>query len=120
MVVISRDLSLYWLHLEISADTSLLKLDKYLRNIWVECCGHLSAFTIGGQSYADSIDPEYATNDKNMRGVKLGNVVEEGQSFDYEYDFGSTTELRLKVVGECEGILPRSTPIRLIFFFLQR
>jgi len=27
---------------------TLTKLDDYLRAIWLECCGHLSKFTIGG------------------------------------------------------------------------
>jgi len=27
---------------------TLAKLDDYLRAIWLECCGHLSKFTIGG------------------------------------------------------------------------
>ncbi len=46
----------YWMHLEIPASASLFSLDHFLRDIWVECCGHLSAFKIGGTSYAD--EPE--------------------------------------------------------------
>ncbi|NWJ48830.1 MAG: hypothetical protein HXX08_23470 [Chloroflexi bacterium] len=114
LVVTSKDSPLYWLHLEIRADTSLVTLDEYLRAIWVECCGHLSAFTIGDESYISSVDPDYDTGDEDMWDVKLENVVAVGQSFDYEYDFGSTTELKLKVVGEREGILPLSSPIQLL------
>ncbi len=46
----------YWMHIEIPASESLFTLDRFLRDIWVECCGHLSAFEIGGTSYAD--EPE--------------------------------------------------------------
>jgi hypothetical protein len=46
----------YWMHLEIPASASLFSLDSFFRDIWVECCGHLSAFKIDGTSYAD--DPE--------------------------------------------------------------
>ncbi len=46
----------YWMHLEIPASESLFTLDRFLRDIWVECCGHLSSFEIGGTSYAD--EPE--------------------------------------------------------------
>jgi len=38
----------FWLDLEMTGSASLDKLDKYLRAIWLECCGHLSKFTIGG------------------------------------------------------------------------
>ena len=30
---------------------TLEELDHYLRTIWLECCGHLSQFTIGGMLY---------------------------------------------------------------------
>lgn len=41
----------YWLHLEAPAASKLEDLDAFLRNIWLECCGHLSAFTIGSTRY---------------------------------------------------------------------
>ena len=43
--------SAYWLHLEIHSDATLRDLDKFLRDIWLECCGHLSAFTIEKRRY---------------------------------------------------------------------
>lgn len=46
----------YWMHLEIPASAALFSLDSFFRDIWVECCGHLSAFKIDGVSYAD--EPE--------------------------------------------------------------
>jgi hypothetical protein len=41
----------YWMHLEISATEPLETLDSFLRDTWLECCGHLSAFKIGDVSY---------------------------------------------------------------------
>ena len=38
-------------------------------------------------------------------GVSLEKALKVGQKFRYEYDFGSTTELNLRVVGEREGVL---------------
>jgi len=38
-------------------------------------------------------------------GVSLEKVLKVGQKFHYEYDFGSTTELSLRVAGEREGML---------------
>ena len=46
----------YWLHLEAPADATLADLDAFLRGIWLECCGHLSAFAIGRDAY--SVAPE--------------------------------------------------------------
>ncbi|MEO7020414.1 MAG: hypothetical protein ABI234_09720 [Ktedonobacteraceae bacterium] len=42
----------YWMHLEVPAAVMLVDLDDFLRDIWLECCGHLSEFTIKGTTYA--------------------------------------------------------------------
>lgn len=42
----------YWMHLEIPAAVTLADLDNFLRAIWLECCGHLSEFTIKDTSYS--------------------------------------------------------------------
>ncbi len=201
----------YWMHLEIPASEPLFTLDRFLRDIWVECCGHLSAFEIGGTSYSDEPDdfsfglvgaevqeeedevvedeeqsedlspeelgeeigkildeepPEWGNmipaelqvelrkprsrddlvaflkerlnsmprriplltsenieeqrslyfqkntlkflldmvEDRSL-GVPLEKVLKAGQKFSYEYDFGSTTHLTLKVASEREGIV---------------
>ena len=52
LVVEGRDLPMYWMHLEITPSTTLATLDRFLRATWLECCGHLSAFEIGGVRYA--------------------------------------------------------------------
>jgi hypothetical protein len=43
----------YWMHIEMPASDELADLDAFLRGIWVECCDHLSSFTIGGVEYRD-------------------------------------------------------------------
>jgi len=52
LVVKGRDLPMFWMHLEVTASTTLTTLDRFLRATWLECCGHLSAFEIGGIGYA--------------------------------------------------------------------
>ena len=37
----------FWLDIEAAADATLDDLDSFLRGIWLECCGHLSEFSIG-------------------------------------------------------------------------
>lgn len=103
LVVAGRHAPMYWMHLEVPADAHLTDLDSFLRETWVECCGHLSAFQIAGVSY-DSMDAiEWGSGDKPMDGVKLGKVLGVGQQGIYEYDFGTTTELSLSVVAERTG-----------------
>lgn len=94
---------MYWLDLEIKGHATLRDLDQFLRDIWLECCGHLSAFDIGGRNY----DVQ-----RNMK-PKLGDVLASGMTFDHEYDFGSTTYLKGKVVSEREGNIGRE-PLRLL------
>lgn len=87
----------YWMHLSAPAEATLNKVDAFLREIWLECCGHLSAFNIGGMHY-DSGGAEDSFGGSDM-GVRLSRILEPGMVFSYEYDFGSTTDLNLKVVG---------------------
>ncbi|MDO9535165.1 MAG: hypothetical protein Q7J85_07500 [Bacillota bacterium] len=87
----------YWMHLLMPTTTTLQKLDSFLRHIWLECCGHLSAFNIRGESY--SIEPDGDDDTRDMR-YPLNRVVQAGEYFTYEYDFGSTTELTLRIVKQ--------------------
>jgi hypothetical protein len=48
----------YWMHLMIPATATLEDLDMFLRQTWLECCGHLSAFSIEGKSYSSSAHQE--------------------------------------------------------------
>ena len=73
----------YWLLFSIPLDASLSAVDKFLRQIWCECCGHLSAFRRGGAEFGKS--------------RKISALVV-GDTLLYEYDFGSTTEIMLTVV----------------------
>ena len=46
---------LYWMELAVRADTTLRQLDGFLRGMWLECCGHLSEFTILGVRYSNRL-----------------------------------------------------------------
>lgn len=90
----------FWVYFEVSAKATLENVDSFLRDIWLECCGHLSLFTIGDVRYASS--PQNEFDDKSMR-VMLKNVLSPGMSFVHEYDFGTTTTLGLKCVSVRNG-----------------
>lgn len=95
---------LFWLHLETPADATLKKLDQYLRDIWLECCGHMSQFTIDGQGY--SVHPMAEFGDKGMN-MALAKVLTVGSQFEHEYDFGTTTHLTLRVLDKREGVIAK-------------
>jgi len=84
---------LYWMHLKALGRASFGDLDMFLRDTWLECCGHMSGFSAG--------EEEIDMNEK------LSDILSPGQTWLYEYDFGSTTELLLKVVSEFEGSLKK-------------
>ncbi len=113
ILVEGRYLPDYWMHLEIPADATFETLDRLLRRMWLECCGHMSAFRVGETTY--SVAPMAEFNDKSMR-IRLNKVLTPGMKFYHEYDFGSTTHLALKVIGERESkgkdiqVLARNNP----------
>ncbi len=99
----------YWIHIAAHVQAKLDDLDGFLRDIWLECCGHMSAFTIDGVTYSGSggsfgSDFEDVMDDESTN-VSLNNVLVPKMKFYYEYDFGTTTELALKVVSEYEGFI---------------
>lgn len=113
----------YWLFIEIKETATLLDIDDFLRDIWVECCGHLSAFEINGESYEIEPDMDFfwGKPPKSMK-CKLGKVLAKGMTFSYEYDFGSSTDLAIDVVDyrkrNCQKdeltILSRNNPYEIM------
>ncbi|MFH0964986.1 MAG: hypothetical protein V2A58_13380 [Planctomycetota bacterium] len=105
VAVKGRYLPEYWMHLELRADATLGDLDAFLRETWLECCGHLSAFSIGDTQYMPTDDTEL---DAENMDIPLNQVLQPGMSFRHEYDFGTTTELSLKVISQWEGARTRA------------
>lgn len=97
----------YWLYLEGREIAHLEELDDLLRRVWLECCGHMSAFRRGRAELS-------------QRSL-LGSLRRKGIAFEYEYDFGSTTALVGKVLGRRQGsrgrsairVLARNTALKL-------
>ncbi len=82
----------YFLYLLLAQNTKLEELDKFLRAIWLECCGHMSAFFHGK---FNEISKSYSVS-------QLDNI---SKGIIYHYDFGSTTELHIKIIGKYNGPL---------------
>lgn len=112
------------IHKSILADyrneRELKELDHFIRDIWVECCGHLSSFTIHKTEYESCLNTDFfggGPPSKSMN-YRLRDVVQVGDTISYDYDFGSTTELTLSVHSCHDGekrnneivILSRNNP----------
>jgi hypothetical protein len=97
---------LYFLNLLVDGDTELAELDGLLRSVWLECCGHMSQFSIG------------RWNEELRFSLKARRVFEKGTKIWYAYDFGSTTELDIRCISvhpvatkESIRILSRNEPL---------
>lgn len=78
---------MFWLDLEMKADATLKRLDRFLRDIWLECCGHLSAFRIDRATYTIPIDHTFDDfREERSMNYKIGevlrpNCMDEGGAF---------------------------------------
>ncbi len=95
----------YWLHLEMNGSAELEDLDRYLRAIWLECCGHMSTFFAGKAAYRD---PELE------RDEKAGDVFSETAELLHIYDFGTSSETMVEVADVREGRPLAKHPIALM------
>jgi hypothetical protein len=93
----------YWLDLEMRGSSTLGHLDSYLRDIWLECCGHLSQFSFGW--WRGEVLP--------LR-LKIREVLREGDELTHIYDFGTSSETLIRLVGIREGKPTTARPIALL------
>lgn len=94
--------------LEVCGASTLKDLDHYLRQVWLECCGHMSRFSVGGWQgkeiqFSRRISDAFATN------IELTHI----------YDFGTSSEThptitmasrcawRIRHVWACAAIMAR-------------
>jgi hypothetical protein len=95
----------WWMHLALMPSATLRDLDDFLRATWLECCGHLSAFEIGNTRFESAPvdgDGYWGPKPRSMA-AKAKSVMPARTTFTYEYDFGSTTALRGRVLGGVEA-----------------
>lgn len=113
----------YWLIVECKETTTLQEVDQFLRDIWLECCGHLSAFSISGRTYESYTDPVFSWGKPSQgMNVPLKDVFYKGMTIDYVYDFGSSTNLTITASDRREGperkeklaLLIRNQPVEFI------
>lgn len=93
----------FWLDLEMTGSATLQHLDRYLRAIWLECCGHLSQFSVGGWR-GEEIAPRR----------KISAVFQPGIELTHIYDFGTSSETVITVIATREGTPITKHPIALL------
>jgi len=93
----------FWLDVEMRGSSTLKDLDSYLRSIWLECCGHMSQFSVGKER-GKEIPKRWRADEVFKYGIELTHI----------YDFGTSSETLIKVVGVREGKPTTSRPIALM------
>jgi len=93
----------FWLDLEMRSFATLADIDYYLRVIWLDCCGHMSQFSVGGWK-GEEIPMSRKVHDVFQPGIDLTHI----------YDFGTSSETLIKVVGAREGRPTTKRPIALM------
>jgi hypothetical protein len=101
---------IYWLHIEIPARATLEDLDRFLRAVWLECCGYLSSFEIAGESF---ISEPFEPGDRSMV-IALEKAMAPGMKFEYIYDFGTSTELLITVISVRKGFAHDKDAVRIM------
>ena len=93
----------FWLDLEMRGSAALKDLDNYLRDIWLECCGHLSSFSLRA----------WQGNDIS-KSRRAGEVFRPGVELTHIYDFGTSSITLVKCIGVRNGGPTTSRPIALM------
>ena len=119
----------YFLSLWIDSEAKMKDLDTFLREIWLECCGHLSTF-----SYPHNKRRGFGMDFFNLFGKagkgyegeismnkKVKDILYKALALEYEYDFGTTTKLSITVIDEYPVktdmkivLLSRNEPLEII------
>jgi len=92
----------YWLYIDLPMERSLYEVDSFLRWIWLECCGHMSAFRTPRRTEYSEIDMS----------AKLS-AFSAGDKILHEYDFGTTTTSLITIM-ECIERPPQREIVRLL------
>ena len=110
----------HWLELGVRCDATLHELDRFLRFLCLECCGHLSHFKTDEVTYSvmvpkpgdkwrfDPMDEREAA--WRHMGKSVNAAIPVLTKFEHEFDYGSPTELELEHVAVCGELVQGLAP----------
>jgi hypothetical protein len=97
----------YFIHLLVKGDASMKVIDSFLKDIWLECCGHMSGF--GHNNFKVSMNH------------KVIDVFDTRIKIFHDYDYGTTTRVFLKGLKNYQLnlkekiiLLSRNEPLKLM------
>eukprot|EP01114_Cavostelium_apophysatum_P013630 TRINITY_DN3341_c0_g1_i1.p1 TRINITY_DN3341_c0_g1~~TRINITY_DN3341_c0_g1_i1.p1 ORF type:complete len:272 (+),score=36.93 TRINITY_DN3341_c0_g1_i1:169-984(+) len=89
-----------YLYLLVDKKSKFIAVDSLLKDIWLECCGHLSAFSLmDGSGRRRMLEPD---EEDQIMAKPLESELQVGSSFHHIYDFGTSTETDGCVMQEIE------------------
>jgi len=102
------EIPFFWLYIGVEEGAKLRDMDKFLRDIWLECCEHLSCFEFDHARYASNFsDRKEALGgfleeilgmhamEKSMD-TPVREAFESEKKCRYVYDYGSSTVLEIE------------------------
>ena len=96
-----------FLHLLVKGDATMNKIDNFLKDIWLECCGHMSNF--GHDNFKVSMNH------------KVKDIFKTRVKIYHDYDYGDTTTVFLKglknyqlSLKEDTILLSRNEPLKIM------
>ncbi|MBU3978524.1 hypothetical protein KJ980_05750 [Patescibacteria group bacterium] len=98
--IISPYIKNFWLMVEVNNQAKVKDLDNLIRDVWVECCDHLSEFGDYGSEVG--------------KGRIIMGTFTPGDSVNYIYDFGSSTELAIKALEYSNFQLSNNKRVELV------
>ena len=110
----------HWIELGVRSDATLHELDRFLKSVWLECCGHLSHFEIGGVAHSTMVpmpgesfpfEPmdEYEAQWRHMA-ITVREAILPYTGFEHQFDYGHPTDLVLEHVAVYEGLAQTLSP----------
>lgn len=123
-----------FLNLWVDGKAKLDELDDFLRAIWLECCGHMSSFTDIKKransrnnllNFESFLSGKFEDNESGPGEIpkksKAQDIFYKDMIIEYDYDFGSTTQLTIKVLEEFDFkadskviLLSRNEPLEIL------
>ena len=118
-----------FLMLWVDGKTTYDEVDQFLRQIWLECCGHMSSFTDPSQkrnSLQPSLQNIFSMDEMNYPGeidmnTPIYKTYSKNKKLQYDYDFGTTTRLDFVLIDQIDIpapshilLLSRNEPLKIM------